>query len=65
MNWHPDSEFQTVRAAPSLAALIDAAVDLFRAGAYRWDATHQAVVTVDEVFERPGLTPGYRPIAWP
>ena len=65
MNWHPDSEFQTVRVAPSLAALLDAAVDLFRAGAYRWDPTYDALVTVDAVFEERGLVPDYRPIAWP
>lgn len=60
-NWHPDPGFETTRVAPSLTAFIDRAVDLFRAGGYRWDPEYQAIVTVDEVFERLGLGHSHRP----
>ena len=59
--WHPDSEFQTARVAANLTEFIDRVVDLFRAGAYRWDPDYQAVVTVDAVFERRGLAATMRP----
>jgi hypothetical protein len=61
VNWHPDSNFQTVRVAANLTEFIDRVVDFFRAGAYRWDPEYQAVVTVDEVFERRGLAATMRP----
>jgi hypothetical protein len=61
VNWHPDSNFQTVRIAANLTEYIDRVVDLFRAGAYRWDPDFEAIVTVDEVFERRGLAATMRP----
>lgn len=61
VTWHPHSEFQTARVAANLTEFIDRAVDLFRAGAYRWEADYQAVVTVDEGFERRGLAATMRP----
>jgi hypothetical protein len=59
--WHPHSEFQTARVAATFTEFIDRVVDLFRAGAYRWDPDYQAIVTVDEVFERRGLAATMRP----
>jgi hypothetical protein len=61
VNWHPDSDFQTARVATALTEYINRVVDLFRAGAYRWDPEYQAIVTVDEVFERRGLGALARP----
>ena len=60
-NWHPDPGYETVRVAPDLKTLIDRAVELFRAGGYRWDPDYQDIVTVDEVFERLGLGHWNRP----
>jgi hypothetical protein len=61
VTWHPSSDFQTARVATSLSELIDRAVDLFRAGAYRWDPQYQAIVPVENVFERRGLAAAMRP----
>jgi len=61
VNWHPDSDFQTARVASSLTEFIDRVVDLFRTGAYRWDAEYEAIVTVDDVFVRRGLGATFRP----
>ena len=61
VNWHPDANFQTTRVAANLTEWIDRVVDLFRAGAYRWDPDYNAVVTVDDVFERRGLGALLRP----
>ena len=38
-------------------------VELFRAGAYEWSAEEQAIMTVDDVFDRLGLRATGRP--WP
>ena len=61
VNWHPDPEFQTARVASSLTEFIGRVVDLFRSGAYRWDAKHEAVITVDDVFVRRGVGATFRP----
>jgi hypothetical protein len=63
VNWHPSSNFQTASVASSLTEFVDRIVDLFRLGAYRWDARYEAIVTVDEVFDRLGLGASGRP--WP
>jgi hypothetical protein len=61
VNWHPDPRFETTRVAASLEQLFDRVVELFRAGAYRWDSDDAAIVTVDDAFERRGLGSTYRP----
>lgn len=63
VNWHPSSDFPTARVASTLTELVDRVVDLFRAGAYRWDAQYQTIVTVDDVLDRLGLGATGRP--WP
>ena len=62
-NWHPNESFQSAQLAATLSEFVDRIVELFRAGAYRWDAEHQAVVIVDDVLERLGLAATGRP--WP
>ena len=62
-NWHPNENFQAAQLAPTLTEFVDRIVELFRAGAYTWDAEYQAITTVDEVFDRLGLAATYRP--WP
>jgi len=61
VNWHPFPGFETSQVAPSLEWFVAAIVELFRAGAYRWDRQNNAVVTVDAVFEARGLGEFYRP----
>jgi hypothetical protein len=63
VNWHPDTDFQTVQVAASLTDFVDRIVELFRAGAYRWDTNYNAVTTADDVFVRLGLGRTMRP--WP
>ena len=63
VNWHPVSGDETMQVASSLEWFIGAIVDLFRAGAYRWDPQHHAVVTVDAVFEERGLGEYFQPPA--
>ena len=63
VTWHPHSDFQTARVASSLTEFLDRVVDLFRSGAYRWDAQFEAIVTVDEVLDRLALGTAGRP--WP
>ena len=60
-NWHPDESFPSAEMAPTLAAFVDRVVELFQAGAYRWDAGQRAIMTVDEVFEARGLGGSLRP----
>jgi hypothetical protein len=62
-NWHPNEDFQAAQLAPTLTDFVERIVELFRAGAYRWNAEYQAIMTVDDVFERLGLGVNYRP--WP
>ena len=62
-NWHPNEDFQAAQLAATLTEFVDRIVELFRAGAYRWDAESQAILTVDDVFDRLGLRATYRP--WP
>ena len=62
-NWHPDESFQTAQMAPTLTAFVDRIIELFREGAYQWDSEHQAIETVDAVFDRLGLGTTGRP--WP
>jgi hypothetical protein len=50
-NWHPHDSFQSAQIAPSLTSFVDRIVELFRAGAYVWDAEQRDIATVDEVFE--------------
>jgi hypothetical protein len=59
--WHPDPGFETKRVAGSLSEFVEGIVELFRAGGYRWDDEHQAIITVDSVFEARGLGTDYRP----
>jgi hypothetical protein len=63
VTWHPDSDFQTVRVAANLTEFVDRVVDVFRAGAYEWNAEYRAIMTVDDVFTRLGLGRLLRP--WP
>jgi hypothetical protein len=62
-NWHPNENFQAALLAPTLTDYVDRIVELFRAGGYQWNAEDQAIVTVDEVFDRRGLGATLRP--WP
>jgi hypothetical protein len=62
-NWHPNENFQAAQLAPTLTDFVDRIVELFRAGAYQWDAEYQAITTVDDVFDRLGLAETNRP--WP
>jgi hypothetical protein len=62
-NWHPNETFQAAQLAPTLTDFVDRIVELFRAGAYQWDAEYQAITTVDAVFDRLGLAATGRPWA--
>jgi len=59
--WPPNPRFETIQVAPSLEWFVVAIVELFRAGAYRWDRQNNAVVIVDAVFEARGLGELCRP----
>lgn len=62
-NWHPDENFQAALLTPTLTDYVDRIVELFRAGGYQWSADDQAIMTVDDVFDRRGLGATLRP--WP
>jgi hypothetical protein len=48
--------------ATSLTSFVDRIVELFRAGAYVWDAEQRDIATVNEVFE--ALDPGTTGRPW-
>lgn len=55
VNWHPDSDFQTMQVATSLTEFIDHAVEVFRAGGYEWSEQYRTIVANDDVFRDLGL----------
>lgn len=55
VNWHPDSDFQTMQVATSLTEFIDRAVQVFRAGGYEWSEQYRTVIANDGVFRELGL----------
>jgi hypothetical protein len=63
VSWHPNAGFPDRRLEPSLTALVNRAVELFRIGAYVWNTEYGTVEPVNEVFEREGL--GYDVRPWP
>jgi hypothetical protein len=59
--FHPD--VPTMQLETSLTAFIDRVIEMFRLGAYEWNAEYQSVEPITAVFERAGLDYNARP--WP
>jgi hypothetical protein len=59
--FHPDAP--TMQLETSLTAFIDRVIEMFRLGAYEWNAEYQSVEPITAVFEGAGLDYNARP--WP